>query len=191
MAISSPDKLYKKLIQAKIEYGFWDSQRQQPLIVDLSETDVRYTELSNDMDYIERNCYLQKPSEIWKHKVAICWDMALLIYFELKNQSDIDTIHVAFAQWTNTDKSIVTHTPVIFKYLKEKHWYWIEYSDSAFRGIHKLVSLDHKSSCKELCAMQYPDKTITILKYNIPCDKFLSKKYLRLSQFYNQCMNSS
>jgi hypothetical protein len=175
-------KLFSKLEEIRIAYGFWDTKRNKQIY----DTDPIFF---NDK-YIEKYCYVQKPYEVWKHQIAICWDMALLVYDTLKDH--VQEIHVPFYVRTSINVSdpklkniIVTHTPVLFK--DNNTWYWFEYSWRPKRGVHLLKTCrsysDAVTYLKQEIIKHKHNETICHINKDFPVEQVLKMSKCTQSQF--------
>jgi hypothetical protein len=173
--------LMNRILKTRIRYGYWDMHTHKQIV----DRDPLFF---ND-EYIEKHCYVLKPHEVWKYQISICWDMALMVYSELKNH--VQDIQIPYALWSRKIKNdlteYVTHTPVIYQY--NNRWYWFEYSAFKFRGIRGPFNFEYKDVVDMIFKkiMKVNQQTLLGINYNIPVEKLLNMKKITQSQFFKLC----
>lgn len=154
-------------LMKEIEYGWMDKNGNKHDIVDASFSD---------------NYVLQRPKEIIKNKVGVCWDQVELERYYFKgNDYNIKTYFIVHY---DNDKC-PTHTFLIFE--KNNKYYWFEHSWERFKGIHEynslkdlLIDVRNKFIKYEL-NNNYNKNNLCLYNYKKP------KYYLSVLEFYKHC----
>ncbi len=152
-----------------IEYGWLDKFYKKHLIVDNTYSD----------DYI-----LQKPQEIIKNKIAVCWDQVELErYYFRRNDWNIKTYFIVHYD----NNKCPTHT--FLTYEKKNKYYWFEHSWKKFKGIHEYISIKDLLKDVKNKFIQYElnnnyiDSNLCIYNYSKP------KSNITVQEFYRHCEN--
>jgi len=108
-------------LMESIEYGWMDKQNGKHNIVDETYSD---------------NYALQRPKEIIKNKIGVCWDQVELERYYFKgNDWNIKTYFIVHYD----NDRCPSHTFLTFE--KDNKYYWFEHSWKKFKGIHEYNSI--------------------------------------------------
>ena len=117
----TPYDLLRKLIDANIEYGWWDKVNTKVITPDMKEW--------KEEGYFDSHCNILRAYQVWKYKVGTCWDTSLLLWYSINKFKNTEPFVFFIKSFTN-------HTHTGCYYRDSTGWYWVEYSWYFYRGIH-------------------------------------------------------
>ena len=177
----------KEKMRAKGKLGIWNYYNELEIMELMDEIEYGWVDKNNLKHYLVDDSYsnnyiLQKPSELIKNKVGVCWDQVELERYYFKNT--FYNIKTYFIVYYDNDKC-PTHTFLTFE-KNDKH-YWFEHSWEKFRGIEEYNSLNellldvkNKFIRYEL-NNNYKKDNLVIREYKKP------KYHLTVQEFYKHC----
>lgn len=107
-----------------IEYGWWDFKNNKAILPESKEMKTPH--------YYEEHCHILRPKEVYKRKIASCWDILLIAYEELAKFERVSDIRGFYTEYDAGDDITFTHTDTTYKWRMGKSgrinvWYWVEY----------------------------------------------------------------
>lgn len=130
-----------KPIKAKGQLNVWDYHDEKDVMKLMNDIEYGWVDKYNKKHFVVDNTYsenyiLQKPQEIIKNKIGVCWDQVELERYYFKgNDWNITTYFIVHYD----DNKCPTHT--FLTYEKNNKYYWFEHSWEIFRGIHEYNSI--------------------------------------------------
>lgn len=176
-------------IKAKGQLNIWNYYNEFEVMNLMKNIDYGWVD-SNNMKHISidqsysSNYILQKPNEIIRNQIGVCWDQVELERYYFKGHEW--NIKTYFIVYYDGDKC-PTHT--FLTYEKNDKLYWFEHSWEKFRGIHeyctkKELLLDVKDKfIKSELNNQYEIENLVLHEYTKP------KYHISVQEFYIHCEN--
>lgn len=174
--------LLEKMASVPLVYGMWDKTKNKTLTGD----EMDKLDNKEGSDYIDQNCIILKPEEVWRHKSCTCWDASLLEYDELKRMgySYLSANYYEVADKKN--EVFANHSFIIYQEKKSKGFYWFEYTWYRQCGLHGPY-MKEEEIINEISrlAIEAPGDTISYWSRNFDIASLLKLDTITVPDFLN------
>lgn len=174
-------------ISAKGQLGLWDYYDESEIMDLMSPVQYGWLDKDNKThDSVDNNfCdnyILQKPKEIEKNKIGVCWDQVELERYYFKGCNlNIKTFFIVYYD----NAKCPTHTFLTFE--KNNRFYWFEHAWEKFIGIHEYDTLNdllldiRNKFIKDELKNDYVKENLKLFEYQKP------KSHITTEEFYKHC----
>lgn len=181
----NPYQLLQKMENENIEYGYRDFTKKE----NINSKHEKF----NDLEYIENNCYVLNPKEVWRFKIATCFDCSMMEWYWCKRIPFTDP-HIFFIKYKkDKENEVVTHTVLYYHDTKYDKWYLMEY----FWGMNKGIYGPYNTKLQLLYNYIKTyihltnEQLIMYLNDNVDVKSLYQQKELKFSQFVNKCYDGA
>ena len=178
----NPYQLLQKMEYENIEYGYHDFTNKININPD--------HELFHNWEYIENNCYVLHPKEVWRYKIGTCWDCSMMEWYWCKRIPYIDP-HVFFVEGNKKDDTN-THTILYYHDTKYGRWYMMEYAWHTFKGFYGPYKSKYdlfKLYLDNFIHKMYND--IICMNLNVDIKSLYKQPRITFNDFYTKCHENS
>lgn len=162
----------------KIQYGFYDKTHKKIITPNDKEFDIP--------GYQDKYGIVLHPNEVEKYKVGTCWDIALYMYYNLKNNCKKFVSDVLMIYVDTLNPTFMTHTTVFYRHRMSRMWYWMEYSWKECRGIHG-PKMYLNILRKEFIDEWTKDTTLHYVNQHVDAESILGLKKIANQAFLSIC----
>ena len=169
--------LLEKMASVPLVYGMWDKTDNKALTgADLDKLD--------DTEYIDKNCIVLKPEDVWRKKVCTCWDASLLEYDELKRMG-YSNLSANYYEVSNRKNEVfANHSFIVYQEKKSKGFYWFEYTWYRQCGLHgPYMKEDEIYTEVSRLAIEEPGDTISYWSRNFDIASLLKLDEISVTNF--------
>lgn len=156
-----------------IQYGFYDTLTNTIITPD--------NPLFSQENYFSKYMRCMSSQEILQYKAGICWDVSLLSFDYLQQYSlpkkYISHLSLFYTEMTDTkNKNMQTHSAVYYTDMRNKQWYWFEYSWYEYSGINGpfISKTDMLNTIQKLLCQQ-TNKKITYFRDNVNANTIIHR----------------
>ena len=166
MKIQTVKELYE--LVSDTEYGWIDSNNNKHFKLNMVEFREKYI--------------LQKPEEVIKNKIGICWDQVELERHYLEKMSIECWTYLIYYEGAIKDR---THTFLVYR--NNGYYFWFEHAWKKHKGLHQYQDMDeifkavNNIFIKEELKLNCDLKKIHLYQYNKP------QFHTTSSEFLNYC----